>query len=343
MTVSVLDTDKPRVHTSNPISSPKPVATRSTEKTKHRRDLDQVRALMLEALQDLVEGPANAASQYQVATRGSLMRARLALASCKSFDCSQAYSIAAAAACELIHNASLVHDDLLDGDSLRRGQPTVWKRYGKGVALCAGDLLLCAAFALAANLENAQQSRLLTRHLAAMTGRVIIGQSVEIAPRAPDTRPGFRAYIDATRAKTVPLIQLPLMTGPLAVNAGESVQETIQRFAESVGLAYQIIDDLDDLAELASGTADEEKALHPFHAWHHHRGRENDSPQLRVSKATRHALASLQRARRQLGRLEGQLPTVLTPTLAPLLVKLERRAQAHRRLAEKNRPVINGD
>jgi geranylgeranyl diphosphate synthase type II len=293
---------------------------------------------MLDYLQAVMEGPANSASQYQIGTRGSLLRARLALASCHSFNCSQEYAVAAASACELIHNASLVHDDLLDGDQLRRGQPTVWKRHGKGVALCAGDLLLCTAFAVASGLEDAQQSRFLTQHLATMTGRVIVGQSIEIAPRDSNVRPRFRAYLDAAKAKTVPLIQLPLMTGAIAANADQQVRDTLKRFAEAVGLAYQIIDDLDDLVEVESekesgkesGEKGGENSLHPFHAWHHHRGRHRDCPELRVQRATRHALAALQRARYQLEYLEQQLPKPMTPTLAPLLRKLELRAKAHR-------------
>ncbi len=326
MTVSVLDAD---VALKKNVSA-SVVSARSVDKASHTRELDQVRALMLDGLRGVMEGPANNASQYQIGTRGSLLRARLALASCSSFQCSREYAIAAAASCELIHNASLVHDDLIDGDQLRRGQPTVWKRHGKAVALCAGDLLLCTAFALAAGLEDAQQSRFLTQQLAAMAGCVIVGQSVEIAPRESNVRPRFKAYLEAARAKTVPLIQLPLMTGAIAANADQLVQDTIKRFAEAVGLAYQIIDDLDDLAEPESDINSKAKLLHPFHAWHHHGGRPGDGPEQRVRRATRHALASLQRGRRQLDVLEKQMPASITPTLGPLLVKLERRAQAHR-------------
>jgi geranylgeranyl diphosphate synthase type II len=332
MTVSVLGAEVPLKKS----ISANVVAVPSADKVDYTRALEQVSSVMLDALQGVMEGPANTAGQYQISTRGSLLRARLALASCRSFDCSQEYAVVAAACCELIHNASLVHDDLLDGDQLRRGQPTVWKRHGRGVALCAGDLLLCTAFAVSAGLEDAQQSRLLTQYLAAMTGRVIVGQSVEIAPVEPGVQPRFRAYIDAAQAKTVPLIQLPLMTGAIAAKAELPVVDTIKRFAEAVGLAYQIIDDLDDLADPSVDLKSKVKSLHPFHAWHHHRGRLRDSPELRVQRATRHALAALQRGRRQLKRLEKQMSTPITPTLGPLLMKLECRAQAHRYSFEMN-------
>jgi geranylgeranyl diphosphate synthase type II len=329
MTVSVLGAEVPLRKN----ASVNVIAVQSADNADHTRALEQVRALMLDALQGVMEGPANNASQYQISTRGSLLRARLALASCNSFECSQEYAVVAATCCELIHNASLVHDDLLDGDQLRRGQATVWKRHGRGVALCAGDLLLCTAFAVSSGLDDAQQSRLLTQYLATMTGRVIVGQSIEIAPVEPGVQPRFRAYIEAAQAKTVPLIQLPLMTGAIAAKAELSVLHSIKRFAEAVGLAYQIIDDLDDLDDLMEPKTElisKMKSLHPFHAWHHHRGRLSDSPELRIQRATRHALAALQRGRRQLKFLEKKMSTPITPTLGPLLMKLECRAQAHR-------------
>jgi geranylgeranyl diphosphate synthase type II len=140
--------------------------------------------------------------------------------------------------------------------------------------------------------------------------------------------------LKATRAKTVPLIKLPLLTGALAANADALVHKTIGGFAEAVGLAYQIIDDLDDLVDSESGKSPDPEFFHPFHAWHYHRGRQNDSRALRVHKASRHAKASLQRARRHLNHLEGQVAVDITPTLGPLLVRLERRAQAHRQSAK---------
>jgi geranylgeranyl diphosphate synthase type II len=124
------------------------------------------------------------------------------------------------------------------------------------------------------------------------------------------------------------------MTGAIAANADQQVRDTLKRFAEGVGLAYQIIDDLDDLVEVESKKESEKESevnsLHPFHAWHHHLLRQRDCPELRVQRATRHALAALQRARYQLEYLEQQLPKPMTPTLAPLLRKLELRAKAHR-------------
>mgnify|MGYP006279322227 FL=1 len=289
-----------------------------------QQELKQVQALMKEQVLGLAPGPATEAAAYQIRTGGSLLRARLALASGHAFECSPRYRVAAAAACELIHNASLVHDDLTDRDEERRGRPTVWKRFGEDVALCTGDLLLCTAFGISAAIDDPQASGALVRQLTLMTGRTIVGQSREVAVTEGETRPGLRSYLETTTAKTVPLIELPLITGAVAAGAGANVMGDIGRFAQAVGLAYQIIDDLDDLVEGP-------RTLHPYHAWHHHRAAGQADAGARFSRATQHALAALNRAQRSLARLDRRIPGALAHRLQPLLSQLEARAMEHRR------------
>ncbi|MCL7945506.1 polyprenyl synthetase family protein [Marinobacter sp. ATCH36] len=287
------------------------------------RELALVQDLMADYLNRLMPGPANSAGNYQLKTGGSLLRACLALASGRAFGSSKNYRVAAAAACEFIHNASLVHDDLLDRDAIRRGAPSVWKQYGDGIALCTGDLLLCAAFGVAADLDDPRESRLLSQHTASMAGRIIVGQSVEIAHSGSQSLPTLRAYLEATTAKTAPLIELPLITGAAAGGADHDTQTCIREFASTIGLAYQIIDDLDDLDA-------NRQSLHAFHAWHHHRHGGNSHAEGRIERATQHAIASLKRGRRLLEQLEGIATNSLEPTIGPLLSKLEQRALAHR-------------
>lgn len=289
------------------------------------REIALVQSCIADHINRLMPGPATTAGGYQLETGGSLLRARLALASGRAFGCSQDYRVSAAAACELIHNASLVHDDLLDRDDVRRGSASVWKRFGDGVALCAGDLLLCAAFGIAAELEDPVESRLLSQNLTALTGRVIVGQSLELVASPPVGTPGLRAYLEATRAKTVPLIELPLITGAVAGGAGRTIQQRIRRLASAIGLAYQIIDDLDDLDS-------SRPVLHPYHAWHHHHCGQQSDPQLRIRRATGHAIAALARGRRMLSELEWfdrRVMQSLGPVINPLLTKLEQRALTH--------------
>lgn len=292
--------------------------------------LDQVRALMQRCLDGVMRGPAQRASEYQINSGGSLLRARLALISGAAFACAADYSIAAAAACELVHNASLVHDDLCDGDGSRRNQATVWTQFGKSVALCSGDLLLCAAFTAASQVEDANQSRELTRLVAKLTGEVIVGQSLEVAPVRDGETPGFRQYLEATRSKTVPLIQLPLTIGAVLTRDNAETLAVIRRMAESIGLAYQILDDLDDLYS-------SQCQLHSYHAWHHHRIPARDSRSLRIRRAVRHALAALQRAQHNLDVLARITPRTIDDQLFTLIDQLHMKALMHVQQSSQSR------
>ncbi|WP_077530937.1 polyprenyl synthetase family protein [Vreelandella utahensis] len=319
MTIPCVTTDVDAVRTNE---RPTPNIT-VNDSEADARELRQVQALIKERLLGLDHGPATEAASYQNSTTGSLLRARLALASGHTFQCSNQYRVAAAAACELIHNASLVHDDLSDGDEHRRGKPSVWKQFGSEVALCTGDLLLCTAFGVAADLTDPQESSSLVRQLTTMTSRTIVGQSREVASSHQRAHPNFRDYLYTTAAKTVPLIELPLITGAVAAGAEADVQSRMGRLANAIGLAYQIIDDLDDLENGVEG-------LHPFHAWHHHCPPGQGGTGQRIQRATLHAQASLNRARETLGDLETRVPVSLAPRLQPLLIQLEQRALAHR-------------
>lgn len=291
------------------------------------RELDSVRTVMAEQLEKHRSGPAKVAGSYQIMTGGSMLRARLALASCTAFGRSRRYRIASAAACELIHNASLIHDDLIDRDEDRRSAPTVWKEFGDNVALCTGDLLLCSAFGVASSLENAEESQALSRLLAKLTAEIVVGQSIEVGSTAQHCSPGFRDYLDATTAKTAPLIELALMSGAIGTKKEKAASGLIDRLSASVGLAYQIVDDLDDITQQDSN-------LHTFHAWHFHRIGRRTEPEARIHRATHHALSALQRGRRLVAQLDSSLDNPIGTQVLPLIAKLEQRAESHRRDAE---------
>src|SRR5690349_12844089 len=80
-------------------------------------------------------------------TGGKRLRARLALAATAALGADSRGAIGWAAACEMLHNATLIHDDLQDGDRVRRGKPTAWVRYGQNQAINGGDLMLILPFA----------------------------------------------------------------------------------------------------------------------------------------------------------------------------------------------------
>ena len=269
--------------------------------------------------------PAREAARYHLEAGGGRLRARLALASGLTWNTPPNHRIPIAAACELLHNASLIHDDLSDGDTRRRDHATVWQRYGRDIALCAGDLLLTCAFRLAADIEDAAASQAVARHLAAQTERVIGGQSRELAVRRDASAPAVAAYIDATRAKTAPLIELPLAVGAVPDRMPTSAARTLRQLAEAIGLAYQILDDLDDCTARSVGNLHE--ALHPLHAWQRHKPPGRASvPAARIAhRCQRHARAALARAQ----RLSAGLPAPLGPELRAIVAQLATKADQH--------------
>ena len=306
------------------------------------RELEQVNALMRKSLNAIDHWPAQAASLYHLETGGSQLRARLALLSGMAFKSSSAHRIAVAAASELIHNASLVHDDLCDGDSERRGQPSVWKRDNPGVALCTGDLLLTAAFRAALYCDQPEHSLALIQLLTERSGQVIAGQSIELASRDShdaDSKhatyrqrpaPSVAEYLQATLAKTAPLIALPLEAAAIGGDITQQQCQQLHQFANAVGLAYQIIDDLDDL-DIGCAERLQPDHYHCYHAWPRHwpvRPQPLMNPAAQaMRRATRHASAALARGETLIQRF----PNALGAALQEVLAKLRRRLDEHQK------------
>ena len=114
------------------------------------------------------------------------------------------------AACEMIHNATLVHDDLQDGDELRRGRPTVWRQYGMPQAINLGDAMFYYAVLLTQHTElsPARRDALITSVLNE-TLRVIDGQEQEFQLKV-NGRPTMQAYLSMVEGKTSGLFALPI-------------------------------------------------------------------------------------------------------------------------------------
>lgn len=307
-------------------------ARKPAENNSVDRELQHTQALMVETLRNLGPGPAQTAALYQVETGGSMLRARLALASGMAFERSSRYQIVCAAACEFIHNASLVHDDLIDRDETRRGRPSVWKKFGENLALCTGDLLVCAAFAVASELDDPHEAQRLTKLLASRSSRIILGQSIEVDGCASDSSPQLRSYLQATTAKTAPLIEMPLLTGVNSTDSDQWVVGKVGELARAIGLAYQIIDDLDDLHDANLDPS----RLHVFHACHYHRRGSRNDPAPMKRRATWHADAAMKRARRILDQIDVFTPRALTPVVLPLIRQLEKRNSTHFPTALRN-------
>ena len=148
--------------------------------------------------------------------------------------------VRAAVAVELVHGATLVHDDVLDGSPLRRGRPTVVATGGRGLAIATGDLLFSRAFAELAGGGSADAVRVLTR----ASRELALG---ELAQRADAWRADVTVarYLDRCRLKTAVLFRAACELGALEADTDA---HALGGFGERIGLAFQILDDVLDVS-----------------------------------------------------------------------------------------------
>jgi len=213
--------------------------------------LVNVEALMFEALR-LDAGfntpgqiDARSAAAYHLRSGGQRVRARLALASGLASGLSHDDVLCIATSAELLHNASLIHDDIQDRDSHRRGQPALWSKYGSNLAICAGDYLLSAAYGV---LCTFSQPRLLPAMLGLIherTSTAIDGQCADLSMRV-DQPDGIRHYVKIAKAKSGALLSLPLELTLLASGQGDAVP-LARKACENFAVSYQVLDDLQDV------------------------------------------------------------------------------------------------
>lgn len=181
---------------------------------------------------------------HHLRTPGLRVRSQIALhaADCLAVDAQSALAIATC--CELLHNASLIHDDLQDRDHLRRGTQAVWSMFGDDVALCAGDLLLSSAYAALADVTDvAAIPRLVAQTHAAVTQTIRGQASPALPPYADFDR--LAAYEAMAAAKSGPLLSLPFGLVLSYCNRPDLVAMSA-RAVRAFSIAYQIADDLAD-------------------------------------------------------------------------------------------------
>lgn len=188
-------------------------------------------------------GDAGQAAAYHLSAGGSRVRALLSLQAARALALADRDAFAIAAACELLHNASLVHDDLQDRDVLRRGREAVWRRHGDAAAICVGDLLLSAAYAALADV-GAPAGALIAR-MHRRVAEVIGGQCEDIALQGRSFG-ALETYERVARAKSAPLLILPLELALVLAGRGDAVAAAVEA-GSLFAVGYQISDDLEDV------------------------------------------------------------------------------------------------
>lgn len=152
-----------------------------------------------------------------------------------------------ALAVECFHKASLIHDDIEDGDSIRYGEKTIHERYGMPIALNVGDFLIGEGYRLVAECRDRPETIAPMIQVASQGHRQLcLGQGMELGWSINPKSLTVSEVIEIYRHKTAPAFEVALRLGAIYAGADEEINSVLCRYSESLGIAYQIQDDLDD-------------------------------------------------------------------------------------------------
>ncbi|HRK61912.1 MAG TPA: polyprenyl synthetase family protein [Candidatus Omnitrophota bacterium] len=228
-----------------------------------KKELGLVNAYLEQELPSVTQCPPqiHEAMRYAVLGAGKRFRPVLALVAAKACGGNAKSALPAAAALELIHAYSLVHDDLpaMDDDDFRRGKPSCHKKFGEAIGILAGDGLLTLAFEWVGRIKPAEAALKALSELSTAAGTfgMIGGQVADIAVKDRDM--AMLDYISIH--KTGCLIRAGAVMGALSVSASGSILKSMKKYGECLGLAFQIADDMNDadgyLKLISMGDAEE--------------------------------------------------------------------------------------
>lgn len=245
----------------------------------------------------------HAAMRYSIFAGGKRIRPLLGLASAHAAagEAGRESALSFACAVELIHTFSLIHDDLpsMDDDDLRRGRPTCHKAFDEATAILAGDALQTLAFQIVASDPGAaERSGLVLEALALLaracgTAGLIGGQMDDLKYEGVPATPEDLERIH--RTKTGALIVATVVGGGILAGGTKSQLEVLRAFAEPIGLAFQIVDDILDVSGDAASLG------------------KTPGKDAKSGKATWVALHGLEASRRRAGELHAQAVRALHP------------------------------
>jgi geranylgeranyl diphosphate synthase type I len=179
--------------------------------------------------------------------RGKLVRPAVCLLACEAAGGDWQQALPSAAAIELVHNFSLVHDDIEDESPVRRHRPSLWALWGVPRALNAGDLLFALAQLALLGDERTAAGRGLAAHLLnTACAALCVGQHRDLAVAA-GAEPSLAEYLAMIEGKTAALVRAAAELGALAAGADPARRTALGEFGRSVGLAFQLQDDLLDV------------------------------------------------------------------------------------------------
>jgi len=239
------------------------------------------------------------AMRYSIFAGGKRLRPVICLASAEVVGGKIDNALPLACALECIHTYSLIHDDLpaMDNDDFRRGKPTSHKVFGEGMAILAGDGLLTIAFEIA--VQGKATSRYsysdLVRELAKASGSqgMVGGQVADLEGEGKKISPADLRYIHEN--KTAALIASSIRLGAMSANATPKQLAYLTDFGQSLGLAFQVIDDILDVTQTSEKLG------------------KSAGKDVAAQKATYPALLGLDKAKKEADRLTARARAALKP------------------------------
>ena len=219
------------------------------------RDMDSVNALILERAESHVELVPELA-RYLIESGGKRLRPMLTVAAASMFKGSTGDAIKFAAAVEFMHNATLLHDDVVDESAMRRGRPAARMIWGNQASVLVGDFLLGQAFMMMVETGDLGALRVLSAAAATMAE----GEVFQLT-KAGDLETSAEDYAEVIRAKTATLFEAACEVGAMAGGAGPEEQGALRVFGLELGNAFQLVDDVLDYrgegAALGKNTGDD--------------------------------------------------------------------------------------
>ncbi|MBA4438460.1 MAG: polyprenyl synthetase family protein [Nitrosopumilus sp.] len=185
------------------------------------------------------------AAGHLIVNGGKRLRPYMVIRSCQILGGKSSTAMIAASAVEMVHNFTLVHDDIMDNDEMRHGVPTVHKKFGMPIAILAGDVLFSKAFQIISEskLSPNANTHLISR-LAKACVDVCEGQLLDIKMADEKRIPTAAEYITMIGKKTAALFDVSCAMGAICATNKPKDISNLSTFGRNLGIAFQITDDL---------------------------------------------------------------------------------------------------
>ena len=185
------------------------------------------------------------AARHLIVNGGKRLRPYMVIKSCQILKGKVSNAMPAASAVEMVHNFSLVHDDIMDNDEMRHGVPTVHKKFGMPIAILAGDVLFSKAFQVITDSKlSANATTQLVSRLSKACIDICEGQLLDVKMAEEKKIPSQAEYITMIGKKTAALFDVSCAMGAICATNKPKDISNLSSFGKNLGIAFQITDDL---------------------------------------------------------------------------------------------------